>query len=304
MKKISLVTLFGALAALPMAVAAQNLDTTLVVDQFSTGSRSSQPNGSAYTGADITGPINYYTTFEGGTATETEVLDVTVPQAHDGGGPTPAFPGNTGDSFSTSPNFAIYIGDFGGGQNLMFGTEASSNYFIRAAAYCEPRTVAGTPPQFERTYIAARVPALVGTTFNTASNTDAIGGYALMFESDTATFIAAKIHPDRATADLTGAQANGKDAVARTTFAESAPISAAAWHVLEINCYNSLITFKVNGTILAQVTDTKYTNGLASLSYREVFTPTAPNEYQGRFDYVVAGPAEAPLSANAWDLYE
>lgn len=296
------------LCALSLAVSplmAQDLDTTTVVDQFSTGSRSNQANGAAYTGADITGSINYYTTFEAGTATETEVLDVTIPQAVDGGGPSPAIVGNTGDSFSASPTFAVYIGDFGGGQNLIFGEENDANYYIRAAVWCEPHTIAG-PPQFERMYIAARVPSTIATVFNTTSNTDAIGGYGLYFESDTATFLAVLIHPTRTTGDLSGAAANLKDATARTVFAESAPIVAGGWHILEINCYDSLITYKVDGVELAEVTDTKYTAGQASLSYREVFTPTAPNEYQGRFDYVQAGPGVAPpptLDAESWVLY-
>jgi len=295
------------LAATAVVLPAQDLDTVNVADQFSTGDRSALANGAAFTAADVTGSINYYTTFGGGSGTANPVLDVTVSQPTDGAGPTPAVTGNTTDGFSTSPNFALFVGDAGGGQNLVFGEENDANYFIRAAVYAEPRTVAGTAPQFERPYIAARVPSLVGTTFNTASNVDAIGGYGLYYETDTATFLAVKMHPNRVAADLSGAAAGARDAVAREVFATSAPITVGGWHIIEISCFNQQITFKLDGNTMITVTDTKYAAGQAALAYRELFTPTAPNEYQARFDYVVAGPSTAPpvpAAAGSWNLYE
>ncbi len=288
---------------------AQDLDTVTVTDQFGSGSRSDQANGSAYaapTYPDITGTINYYTTYEGGTAGETPVLDVTLATNDpDGAGPSNAIAGNTADTFSTSPNFAVFVGDGGGGQNLTFGEENDANYYVRAAVWCEPHTIA-SPPQFERIYISMRVPSLVGTTFNTISNTDAIGGYGLAFESDTATFLAVIWNPNNA-GDLTGAAASTKDATSRTVIAESAAITAGGWHILEVSAYGATITWKVDGAVLAETTDGTFPTGQASLSYREIFTPTAPNEYQSRFDYMVAGPSEAPpvpASANDWQLYQ
>lgn len=280
------------------SVSAQNLDTTSVADQFSAGSRSDQANGAAYsapTYPEITGSINYHTTFEGGTAAETPVLNVTQTQTPDGVNPIPAIAANTGDAFSTSNNMAIYVGDFGGGQNLQWGELTNANYYVAAAVWCETRA-AGV--DYERTYITVRCPVI-----STGSNMDAIGGYAINYESDTGKVQGVEWNPNNA-GTLTVAQTTARDANSRVVYGEQ--VVSNGWHRLEVAAHGSTITFKVDGVTFATANDSTYAAGVPSLSFREVFA-TSADEHQGRFDYMVSGPSQAPPVVNAakdWQIYQ
>lgn len=301
MKKV-----FFALLATSLAVGAyaQDLETQSVVDQFSTGNRSSQANGAAYaapTYADITGSINYASTYEGGTAGEQPVLDVTVSNTTNDPATIPGVTANTADTSSTSNNKAVYVGDGGGGQNLIFGQADDANYYVRTAVYCEARASLASDG-FERTYVVIHVP---GTTYNTTSNVDAIGGFGLCFESDTNKVQAVKFNPNNA-GDLTGAAAEARDATARTVFGETAAFTASGWHIFEISCRDNNYKFYVDGNKIADVNDLTFSTGFAALCYREVFK-TNTNEHQGRFDYLYAGPSPAAPKVNAakdWTLFE
>jgi hypothetical protein len=300
-KQLSLIISLAAVGS----VFAQNLDTTNVADQFSAGSRSDQANGatwSAPTYADITGSINYFSTFGAGTATSNPVLDVTAVQTQDGVTAIPAVAANTGDTSSTSNQFSLYVGDGGGGQNLQWGQITNANYYVATAFYCEQRTLA--PPDadplqgWERVYVTVRCPQL-----STTSNIDAIGGYALNFETDSGKVQAVKWNPANA-AVLTVAQVRARDAAARQVFAEQ--VLSNGWHRFEVSARNSTITFKVDGVQLAQVTDTTYAAGAPGLSYRENFTD-GQQERQGKFDYQFSGPSPVPPPVNAakdWQIYQ
>ena len=293
--------IFFALCAAAASVSvAQDLDTASVADQYSAGSRSNQANGSAYnapTYPDITGTINYSSTFEGGSATEDEVLNVTQANTTDDpAGPIPAIAGNTGDGASVSPNFAVFIGDGGGGQNLEFGELNDANYQVEAAVYCFPRQPIVSPDPdplqgWERVYITIRCPQQPAVA---GANPDAIGGYGINFETDNGLFQAVKWNPNNA--GIIGAAAvRNRDAAARTVFAQSAaPLTVPGWHKIGVKAVGSTISFFVDGAQLTQVTDATFTAGVATLSYREAFSDNA-NEYQGRFDYMTAGPAAASV---------
>jgi hypothetical protein len=279
------------------AAFAQDLDTVSVADQFSAGSRTNQANGSAYsapTYPDITGTINYSSTFEGGNPVESEVLNVTVQNVTDDPATIPAITGDTGDGASVSPNFAVFVGDGGGGQNLEFGELNDANYQVNAAVYCFPRQPIVSPDPdplqgWERVYITIRCPQQPATA---GSNPDAIGGYAINFETDNGLFQAVKWNPNQA-GNLGAAAVRNRDATARTVLGQSATaLTVPGWHKIGIKASGSTITFYVDGAQLTQVTDTTFTAGIATLSYREAFSDNA-NEYQGRFDYMTAGPAAA-----------
>jgi hypothetical protein len=302
MKRIGF-SLIAAVAIAPAAVFAQDLDTQFVADQFTSGSRSLFPGTTLYNAGagftDITGTIEYKPTFENNNAGETQVWDVTTAvTTDDSGGAIPAPGANTGDTSSTSQNMAIYIGDGGGGDNLEFGTTTSANYFVRSAFYCAQRTVAGVN-QYEHSYITIRCPESPEAT---GRNVNAIGGYGLDYEADNGKVSAVKWNPSYPTL-LAGGTADLRTNAERTKFADVAV--ANGWHVFEVAAIGTRIRFKVDGVLLADVSDSLFTSGLAALCYKEVYSSAA--EHQGKFDWMEAGPSPAfppPVTAvEDWSLY-
>lgn len=282
---------------------AQVLGTGTLVDQFSDGSRSLFPGTTVYANppyTDITGSIEYKPTFENNNANETKVWNLTQTITTDdgSGGTTPGVPSNASDPFSASPTMGILISDGGGGDNLEFGTTTSLNYTLKAAVYCAPRD-AGLG--WERTYIVIRCPASPETT---GRNVDALGGYSLNYESDTGKVQAVKWNVKYPTL-LSGAEAEIRTGEFRQVFGETAV--SAGWQILEITAVDDRIFFEVNGVKLADVNDSQFASGLASLSYREVF-PSNANEHGARVDYMTCTAPKSlpapPTAASDWALYQ
>jgi hypothetical protein len=252
----------------------------------------------------VTGTIVYHNSFAGCSVGETEspVLNVTAAQDNPDRSLVGAIEAISANPFdSVSPNSAVLIGDDGGFNGLVLGESDDADYFMQADVYCYDR--ASTPAFYETTSIFVRGARDNDPNDNGgAFSMDRGGSYALVWDAHLGIVSARKW-------EVNATQAAIYDRVAGsfTEFAQMA-LTGNAWHTFRIDADGSQITFEVDGTQLAQVTDTAYTNGRCGMVYREGGGATAitPNEdeTQGYFDNLIAGPIPPPTPPLGFFLFD
>lgn len=302
---------FAMIATLGMA---QDLDTTYVSDEFTSGSRgnplgtgptfnNSLTDGTEFqdiTNTDgVTGTIRYINAFAGATGGETEspCLDVTAAQDNPDRllvGAIEAIPASGG----ASPG-AVLIGDDGGFNALFFGETDDSNYFVQVDVYCYDRT--STPTLYESHSLAFRCardndPNETGGSYTM----DRAGSYALTWDAHLGIVSARRWNVNTSSAPI-----YNRETASFTEFAQQ-PLTEG-WHTFRIEGLGSTITFSVDGSVLATAIDSVYADGRAGLVYREGGGTTAitPNEdeTQAYFDNLRAGPTPVP-SVTAVSMFE
>ncbi len=202
-----------ALCALGLAiapVAAQDLDTTSITDQFNTGTRGNAVSTGAtfgnsltdgtefldYSGADSTGgAIRYINSFTnsvsgaGDTAFgESPVLDVTSATAGQGVGnpdrnllPGTAIIANTRPG-ATGATTAVLTSDDGGTNSLHFGESDDANYFVEVDVFCyDQSAVAGNSWVFVALRSADNDPTANAGSFTV----DRESSYSLVYDYNT-----------------------------------------------------------------------------------------------------------------------
>jgi len=307
-----------ALCALGLAiapVAAQDLDTTSITDQFNTGTRGNAVSTGAtfgnsltdgtefldYSGADSTGgAIRYINSFTnsasgaGDTAFgESPVLDVTSATAGQGVGnpdrnllPGTAIIANTRPG-ATGATTAVLTSDDGGTNCLHFGESDDANYFVEVDVFCyDQSAVAGNSWVFVALRSADNDPTANAGSFTV----DRESSYALVYDYNTLDVKLIYFPNDNGA--YTSAGPNG------TTLGTSAVLTGNAWHTLRISALGTTITGSVDGTQFASVTDTNVTNGRASIGFRDGGAADATattDERAGTFDNLKAGPTASPV---------
>ncbi|MFH0795408.1 MAG: hypothetical protein V2A74_15415 [bacterium] len=317
MKRISI---FAVVLLLLHAVSyAQDLDTTTVSDQFNSGLRGNA-TGSLTFGAPavdgtefaditnvngVTGTIRYINGFAGASAGdaghgESPVVDCTVVQDnpdHDIAATIPAIAANTRPG-ATSPAMVLFLGDDGGWNGIFLGESDDANYYIQVDAYCYNRSALGLG-QYESIMVNARAarnsdPNMTDVSFNL----DRAGSYCLMFDPMTTKVQALKWNFGQSYSSITARTASNYTEYGTVTNV------AEGWHTFRIECLNTGIKFIFDGSTVADVTDSTYTNGRPGFGYRESLVLN-PDERQGHFDNLQAGPtAVSSLAVKEWALFE
>ncbi|NUP90897.1 MAG: hypothetical protein HUU25_13945 [Candidatus Sumerlaeia bacterium] len=306
---------FSLAAIAALSVSAQDLDTTYVSDEFTSGSRgnalgtgptfnNSLTDGTeflAITNTDgVTGTINYINIFAGATGGEVEspVYNVTVAQDNQ----DRTLPGAIEAivaSGGADPG-AVLVGDDGGTNGLLFGENDDANYFVEAAVYCYNRTTPG-PPGYETHSVMFRGArdgeGLLSGGGGSYTMDRVAGSFAITWDAQLGTVFARRWNGSTTTADITNRVATTFTDFGSTTLAEG-------WHTFRIEGYGSVITFTVDGSELASVIDSTFPNGRAGLIYREASVVSA-DETQAYFDNMRAGPATPPTvtSVEQFELY-
>ncbi|MBX7246099.1 MAG: hypothetical protein K1X53_11425 [Candidatus Sumerlaeaceae bacterium] len=321
MKRILIALSFAAISAVGFA---QNIDGTTVTDQFNvTGLAASRGNAAGtggafgaskrdgtesaiYGGVDSVGGLNYINTYAGASSGdaangETPVYDITTTssQADRALLDVPGHAANTRPG-ATGPNTAVSISDDGGQNSLFFGQTTSKNYYISADVYCFDNSVV-TTSGFECAYVAARAARDNDPgELSGAYSIDRAGSYVIMWDYQLKVAKAMKITSGTTTANI---QNHLWDSTVGTTYFSSA-ITANAWHTFRIDCTNSNIKFSIDGSVVANVSDSTWTEGRPGLGYREASVASAA-ELTAHFDNLIAGPTTiAPAAANDWALYQ
>ncbi|MDX9754124.1 MAG: carboxypeptidase-like regulatory domain-containing protein [bacterium] len=204
---------------------------------------------------------------------------------------------------ATSPNYAVEIGSNYSWDMLAFGQDTNSNYYVEADVYCDVRF--DLPENsFDRLSVAVHcsffnpdTPSL--DALGQVDQNGSSGGYALSFETDKGEIVARKYAPNND-------QAHARyrlDGFA-TEYGRLSLNDESGWHRFRVEYLDGKVTFSVNGTILAETTDTQYPMGPGGLHYRACVTD-APDQLQlinhGRFDNLKAGPTKASSVAD-WML--
>ncbi|MFH0793020.1 MAG: hypothetical protein V2A74_03195, partial [bacterium] len=299
-------TLIGALliaGATSLAVA-QNLGITAITDQFTVGNRGSNavgtgPGGSGgttidpntefadYSGVDATGtPIRYINAYAGASAGdaangESPVQNVSTIQQPDR---TILFsaltqpitvPANTRPG-ATSASDVITVGDDGGQNTLIFGDQTSTDYFAQVDFFAIDRSA--NPAEYEAAYLAIRScrdgAALTGSAFVI----DREPCYALWYD-----YNLKQVQAVRYAAGGTSANVVARTGVAQQ-YGSTVTGITTAWHTFRIEATGTTITFKLDGTTIASVTDSNVANGRAALGYRSGGGILGANESAGVFD--------------------
>lgn len=316
MKRLLSFVLAGSLCAV---VSAQDLDTVGFVDQLNSGSRgnntaaaggASAKDGSEYldyTGPDLSGTatyVRYINTWVNGEV-ESPILDITQNQFNPDRPSTNManlpIPANTRrPAGEAGGNTAMLVGDDGGYNAIFFGESDDANYFVEVDMYCKVFTPSD-PVKYEMSGVAVRAgrdndPAMTDTTFNI----DRAGSYALVYDVHRKTISARKWTTGNSVANIFNRVAS--------TFTEygTVAVPTSDWYTLKIVANGSTITYFVNGTQIAQETDTTFTNGRPGMYYREGGTTAtgvvSEQELQGIFDRLRSGPA-ATASVTDWSMY-
>jgi hypothetical protein len=301
---------------------AQKFDVTTVTDQLTTGKRgnetgtggsfgASKTDGTefaAYSGSDATGtPIQYCNAYAGassgdGANGESPTQDVATIKQPDYNTPFSSLtqpitvPANTRPTASSTTS-VLTISDDGGQNTLIIGDETSSNYYAQVDFYAIDRSA--NPTEYEAAYLAIRScrngAALTGGGYVI----DREPCYALWYDYNLKQVKAVRYQAGTSTAAISGrtgvAQQYGSTVTAVTT----------AWHTFRIEAINSAITFKLDGTTIASVTDTSVATGRIALGYRAGGSgPPGANESAAVFDNFRAGPTTTPSSAvGDWQLF-
>lgn len=308
MRKLFVSSLLASMALAGIA-GAQVLNTTAITDQFDTGSRGNAAGtggsfGDAlvtgtefadYSGADSTGgPIRYINAYAGaspGDATNSESPVLAVTNV---GNPDRSLLGNTipanALSGATGGSNVILISDDGGQNTLAFGDPASTDYFVEVDVYCYARAAQGGSEFAMVAVRAARNDVDNATANSGAYSIDREASYAIVYDYKTS-IARAVVFADN-NAAVTGA----------APVAVGTPTSALseAWHRFRVQAVGTTITYSVDGTTIASITDATVTAGRGAIGYREGSVASA-DERAGTFDNLKAGPASAAVSE--WSVY-
>ncbi len=298
---------------------AQDLDTVTVSDQFDSGARGNETgsltygapatDGSEYEDISdvdgVSGTIRYINGFAGASAgepahPEAPVIDCTA--AHDNPDrdltdAIPAIPANTRPGAS-SPANVVLVADDGGWNGLFLGESDDSNYFIEIDAYCYDQSAYGTDV-YENIMLSARAarnddPNMTDYSFNL----DRAGSYCLMYDS-----VLKKVQAIKWGYGHSYTSIAERDPSNYTEYGTVESVSEG-WHTFRIECYESIIRYYFDGSLVAEITDTDYTFGRPGFGYRE-YGLDSTAERQGHFDNLEAGPFFIPgLGAQNWALYE
>ncbi len=305
MKRLGLFVLAATLTA---GAFAQDLDTVSIVDQFNVGTRgnntgtgtfgASKPDGSEftdYTGTDAstvpTTSIRYINTWATDGSPESPVLTVTGPHNNpDRGNALPPIIANTRPG-ATGPGTAVVLGDDGGYNALFFGNSDDANYYVQVDLFCPVSSISATVADVETAGLVARAARDDGPTQLTRRDygysPDLDGSYGIVYNYRTKE-IQAQEFPN-----VSGPS---------TPVGSPIVLTANGWHTLRIECVGTVITYKVNGTVVGTTPAAIYLNGRPGMFYREVgFTGRTAQERQGIFDQLRAGPPTSDV--NDWNLY-
>jgi hypothetical protein len=298
---------------------AQDLDTTTVRDQFDSGLRGNAtgsltygaPNtdGSEYLDITntngVTGTIRYINGFAGAstgdsTYGESPVEDVTVAHNNPDRALVAGIPAIVQNSRpgATSPKMAILLGDDGGWNAIFLGESNDGDYYIEIDAYCYDRSALGTTA-YENIMVDVRAARDADPNMTDYSyNLDRAGSYCLMYDS-----VLKKIQALKWNFGQTYTSIQNRDTVNYVEFG-NVPNVTEGWHTFRIECYQTTIRYYFDGALVADVSDSTYTNGRPGFGYREAGVADA-DERQGHFDNLKAGPFKiASLGAHNWAIYE
>lgn len=308
MKKLFVFSILTVFAFASVAMA-QDLDSTSITDQFNVGARGNETGTggsygasntlgtefSDYSGADSSGgPISYINTYAGASSGdavhgESPVLDVT-----NVGNPDRALLGNIISPNSrpgaTDGGTVVLLSDDGGTNCLIFGENDDANYYVEADVYCYDQSgIVGDSWAF----VAARAcrDEDNATIWSGAFTVDREASYLLAYDYTTLT-VGAYVIPN----DCAGFASGPGTAVPAPVGTQ---VVTEGWHTLRVEADSTTITYSVDGTQIAQITDVEIANGRGALGFRETGV-TSASERAGTFDNLKAGPVSA---VGEWNLY-
>ena len=331
-----------AVAAIPAFSFAQNLNTTAVTDQFTTGARGNSGTydvdgsgagapvadtyptafaGTMYTlydGADATGNPKYINTYANNASTagdtangETPVSDITGIKHPDNNtvlstlATAPVTVTANTRPGATSASKVVVVSDDGGQNALLFGDSASSSYFAQVDVFFANRS-AVPATGYEATYLAIRACRDAATApVGGAFTFDREASYLLVYDHITRTVRAAKALASTVAASSTVVSTNSAtNGTQFDTIYATTAVQTAGWHTFRIEADGAIVNFYLDGTQLATVTDpTPIANGRVALGLRE---RAVTDEFPAIFDNLSAGPysAPAPTAADSeWSMY-
>lgn len=162
----------------------------------------------------------------------------------------PASPGGDG--------YVLRVQDSAGGvETVRHGDFADANYMVEADIYCEYRPEAASNG-YERYCLFARDSGTGGLGLTSSYGPG--NCYALTYDSNNGRVRAAKY--------VNGAISDFRDS--NRVF-----MASTAWRRFRIECLDSTIRYRVDGALIAEVTDTSHARGYFGIGYHEFFSNNA-----------------------------
>ena len=299
----------------------QDLDTQTISDQYNIGTsrgNNSTPTEANFGAAAIDGTdfadyigtdavsttgIRYINSWAGASQPpneiESPIVTVTSPMDNPDRALTGAIPAiaSNPNVTATGGSTALLIGDDGGFNAIFFGESDDSNYFVQADVYCWDQSYLSTSG-YEAAGIAARAARDNDTSITEYTyNVDRGGSYCLFYDYELREVKAVKWTVGNSSAIVVS-----RDPASYTQFGTTISNVTEGWHNFKIECFNSHITFTLDGNQVAAVDDTDFTFGRPGLYYHEGSVDSSL-ERQGQFDNMHAGPSSAPAEVRDWTMY-